>query len=585
MAPSKLRKAIGAVKDQTSIGLAKVGSSTSLSDLDVAIVKATRHEEYPPDERYIREVLSLTTYSRTFVSACVRTISRRLSKTKNWVVALKTLMLIQRLLSEGDDAYEQEIFFATRRGTRLLNMSDFRDTSARSNSWDYSAFVRTYGLYLDEQLEFRMQARRGSHGRYASRVESEEGGGALMVRGTPLRDMKIAGIFSRINHLMQLLERFLACKPAGAAKENRIVSVALYPIVKESFQLYYDITEIMAILIERFMQLDVPEMVKVHEIFSRVSKQYDELDSLYTWSKAVGLARASEYPEVEKISQQRLDMMDDYIHEKSAMEQNRKAASPEPKPEPLEEAEPEQDINSIKALPPPLEFVEEKADEEEQKEEVEEPKEEKAKIQEEGDLLNLGEGAPTTQEHGDKLALALFDGSPTTAGSDNKMTPWEAFKESSSGDWETALVLSASHLSNQKVSLPGGFDTLILDGMYQQGAMAQAVASSGLIATGSSSSVALGSAGRPAMLALPAPPSAEGGATTSSENSDPFAASLAIPPPPYVQMSEMEKKQKFLIQEQAMWQQYRIDGMQGQVGLFKANQNSNPYNTGGYGTT
>lgn len=216
MAPSKFRQAIGAVKDQTSISLAKVGSSTSLSDLDVAIVKATRHEEYPAEERYIREILSLTSYSRGFVSACVATISRRLSKTKNWVVALKSLMLIQRLLSEGDPSYEQEIFFATRRGTRLLNMSDFRDAS-RSDSWDYSAFVRTYALYLDEQLEFRMQSRRGKRSSFAYDEDDDQkvGPNAIVVRVAPVREMKNEHIFSRVHHLMHLLERFLACRPTG----------------------------------------------------------------------------------------------------------------------------------------------------------------------------------------------------------------------------------------------------------------------------------------------------------------------------------------------------------------------------------
>lgn len=358
------------------------------------------------------------------------------------------------------------------------------------------------------------------------------------------------------------------------------MSVALYPIVKESFQLCYDITEIMAILIERFMELDIPEMVKVHDIFSRVSKQYDELDAFYTWCKTAGIARSSEYPEVEKISQKRLDMMDDYIHERS-IARPKPSPDPDPKPEPEPEPEPEEDLNTIKALPPPEEPVEEKIQEENV--EVEEPKVVKRSGQEEGDLLNLGEDAPSVQEHGDKLALALFDGGLATAGGpENKATPWEAFKESSaSGDWETALVQSASHLSNQKVSLPGGFDTLILDGMYQQGAMNQAVASSGLMATGSASSVALGSAGRPAMLALPAPPSADQG---GASNTDPFAASLVVPPPAYVQMSEMEKKRNFLVQEQVMWQQYERDGRQGPAALAKANPNSNPYNNavGGY---
>lgn len=219
MAPSRFRRALGAVKDQTSIGLAKVGNSSSLSELDVAIVKATRHEEFPAEEKYIQEILCLTCYSRAHISACVSSLSRRLSKTRNWTVALKTLMLIQRLLAEGDPAYEQEIFFATRRGTRLLNMSDFRDSS-RSNSWDYSAFVRTYALYLDERLEHKMQGRRGKRSVIGfdveDRQEADRNQDKATVKVTPMREMKNEQLFSKTQHLQPLLERFLACKPTGS---------------------------------------------------------------------------------------------------------------------------------------------------------------------------------------------------------------------------------------------------------------------------------------------------------------------------------------------------------------------------------
>ncbi|KAF9599716.1 hypothetical protein IFM89_001662 [Coptis chinensis] len=238
MAPSKLRKAIGAVKDRTSISLAKVTHSNYSADLDVAILKATRHEEYPADERYIREITAMTLCSRSHVSSCVNAVSKRLNKTNNWTVALKTLMLIQRLLSEGDPSYEQEMFYATRRGTvlvlvmfwimqymfyfvfeqgtRLLNMSDFRD-GTKSGSWDFSAYVRTYALYLDEQLEFRMHDRRRRHGLLGEDDEEE----FIMrkrsspVPTTPVRDMKIYHVFTRAQHLQQLLERFLACRPTG----------------------------------------------------------------------------------------------------------------------------------------------------------------------------------------------------------------------------------------------------------------------------------------------------------------------------------------------------------------------------------
>ncbi|RZR81109.1 hypothetical protein BHM03_00007285 [Ensete ventricosum] len=57
------RKAYGALKDSTKVGLAKVNSE--FKDLDIAIVKATNHEECPPKERHVR--------------------SERLSKTHNWM--------------------------------------------------------------------------------------------------------------------------------------------------------------------------------------------------------------------------------------------------------------------------------------------------------------------------------------------------------------------------------------------------------------------------------------------------------------------------------------------------------------------
>ncbi|KAI3770263.1 hypothetical protein L6452_01390 [Arctium lappa] len=571
MGSSRLRKAIGRVKDQTTIRLARVGSSTSLSDLDVAIVKATRHDDYPAEDRHIQEILNLTSCSQTYVASCVNTISRRLNKTRNWVVALKALILIQRLLQDGNPAYEQKIFFATRQGTRLLNMSDFRDMS-RSNTWDFSAFVRMYAFYLDEQLVYRMQRRRGKHSSYSHEEDEDEQQepGAANVE-SPIYEDYNQNLFSQLQHLMRLLERFLACRPSGPAKGNRIVMVALYPLVKQSFHLYYDITEILRILIDYFTELESPESVKVYEILRRVGKQYDELDYFYDWCKSVGLASTSEYPDVEKISQKKLKIMDEFIREKSVMGQYGtegpeavEEEGPE-KPEPELEPERELDMNAIKALPGP------EGSEEKQKEDN---KKELKKTHDVGDLLNLGDDAPKVEDHADKLASASFDGGPaTTAPVETGTRAWEAYKGSE--DWETALVETPSHLSNQQPSLPGGFNTLLLDGMYQQAAIQTAMANSGMMTTGSASSVAFGSDGRPANLALPpAPPSANG-------RGDPFSASFQVAPPTYVQMAEMEK-QRLLVEEQMMWQQHQRDALQGQVGLAKMQSNHHQYHMRDY---
>ena len=108
-------------------------------------------------------------------------------------------------------------------------------------------------------------------------------------------------------------------------------------------------------------------------------------------------------------------------------------------------------------------------------------------------------------------------------------------------------------------------DPLLLGGMYDQGAVRQQVAAQA--ASGSASSVALPAPGRgaaaAAVLMLPAPDG-----TVQAVGGDPFAASLAVPPPSYVQMAEMERKQQLLVQEQQMWAQYRQGGMRGQPAGF-----------------
>ncbi|KAI3715768.1 hypothetical protein L6452_22755 [Arctium lappa] len=537
MGLSKFREAIGEVKDQTSISLAKVAS---FPDLRVAIVKATRHKACPAKEHHIREILHLAPYSRQHAASCVEAIAQRLSKTKDWVVALKALILIQRLIQIDNPVIEQGIFFATKNGTHILDMSNFRDTSW-ANSWDYSAFVRSYASYLCEHLDHRMQERKARHDMLSYEEEHPISPRAIIVRPTPIREMQNKQIYFRIQRLMKLLDSFLVCRPAGAAKNSRIVAMALYPIVKQSFQLYYEMEEIVTVLIDRFPELDIADCKKIFEILCRVSKQFNELDAFYYWCSDASIARTSDYPEVAIISQKKLDVMEEFIQEKIEMEQQKKIDNYEPKnPEP--EPEPKPDMNATKAL---LEGFEEE-------------KKEK-KTQDIGDLLNLeyDDHVQTIEQHGDKLALALFgDGQKTGA------PTWEAFNDRSS-DWETALVETASQLSTQQPSLPGGFNTLILDGMYQQGATQAAARVNSN--TGSASSVAFGST----------PPSANG----SSPSGDPFVTSLAIAPPSYVQMHDMEKKQRLLMEELMMWQQYYN---QVQVGLGNSYYNQYPYNMAGY---
>nr|KJB07623.1 hypothetical protein B456_001G033900 [Gossypium raimondii] len=614
--PSTIQKAIGAVKDQTSIGLAKVASNMA-PDLEVAIVKATSHDDDPADEKYIREILNLTSYSRGYVHACVSAVSKRLGKTRNWTVALKALVLVHRLLNEGDPVFQEEILYATRRGTRLLNMSDFRD-EAHSSSWDHSAFIRTYAMYLDQRLELMLFDRKSSGGsgaggsshgsaddRYGGRdnfrsppprpyeydygdIRGDNGYGNYgMTRRTrsygdmseaagrdgreekkavtPLREMTPERIFGKMGHLQRLLDRFLSCRPTGLAKNCRMILIALYPVVKESFQLYADICEVLAVLLDKFFDMEYPDCVKAFDAYASAAKQIDELIAFYNWCKDTGVARSSEYPEVQRITSKLLETLEEFVRDRA-----KRPKSPERKelPPPPKEEEPAPDMNEIKALPAPENYTPPPPPEPEP---VKPPEPQE-------DLVNLRDDTVSADDQGNKLALALFNGPPANNGNGS----WEAFSsngpevtsawqtpaaEPGKEDWELALVETASNLSRQKAALGGGLDPLLLNGMYDQGTVRQHV-STAQLSGGSASSVALPGPGKTTtqVLALPAPDG-----TVQNVNQDPFAASLSIPPPSYVQMADMEKKQTLLVQEQQVWQQYARDGMQGQASLAKIN--------------
>ncbi|KAJ0806014.1 putative ANTH domain, ENTH domain, ANTH domain superfamily protein [Helianthus annuus] len=607
MAPTTIRKAIGAVKDQTSISIAKVASNMA-PELEVAIVKATSHDDDPASEKYIREILQLTSYSRGYVSACVHAVSKRLSKTRDWIVALKCLVLIHRLLNDGDTVFQQEIMYATRRGTRLLNMADFRD-EAHSNSWDHSAFVRTYGFYLDQRLDliayerkqngggggsedvekaredrWRSPQNRGYDYDYEFRDEPGYGnmrktrsygdvrdgsgsGGSSQEKkdATPVREMTLERIFGKMGHLQRLLDRVLSCRPTGLARNSRMVLVALYPVVQESFKLYSDICEVLAVLLDRFFDMEHQDCVKAFDAYASAAKQIDELVGLYNWCKDTGIARSSEYPEVQKITAKLLETLEDFVRDRSKARK-----SPEKKPEVVEQVkeEPVPDMNEIKALPapetapppPPPPVVEPVP-----------------KPQHTGDLVDLREDVGTADDQGNKFALALFAGPAANNGNGK----WEAFgsngesevtsawqnpaAEPGKADWELALVETTSNLEKQKAAMGGGLDPLLLNGMYDQGMVRQHVNNT-QVTGGSASSVALPGKTSTPVLALPAPDG-----SVQAVGGDPFAASLSVPPPAYVQMADVENKQRLLVQEQMVWQQYARDGMQGQVGLTRIN--------------
>ncbi|KAK6784880.1 hypothetical protein RDI58_018335 [Solanum bulbocastanum] len=324
--PSKLKKAIAAVKDQTSISLAKVSTNTT-STLDVAVLKATTHDDVPVDERYIQEVVQLVSSNKAYAAACARAIGKRIGRTRNWIVALKSLILVLRIFQDGDPYFPREVLHAMKRGAKILNLSNFRDDS-NSSPWDFTAFIRTFALYLDERLDCFLTGKLQKRCNYNDRentnyLRSSSDNSRSRSRSRTrtneaIREMKPPMLLDKISYWQRLLERAIATRPTGAAQTNCLVQAALYAVVQESFDLYKDISDGLTLLLDSFFHLPYQTCVNSFQTCVKSTKQFKEINSFYSLCKSIGVGRTSEYPSVQTITDELIESLQEFLKDQSS---------------------------------------------------------------------------------------------------------------------------------------------------------------------------------------------------------------------------------------------------------------------------
>ena len=404
-----LRKYLGALKDTTTVSLAKVNSD--YKELDIAIVKATNHSERPSREKYIREIfLSISAARpRADVAYCIHALARRLSKTRNWAVALKTLIVIHRALREVDPTFREELINYGRSRSHMLNMAYFKDDSS-SGAWDYSAWVRTYASYLEERLEcFRVL-------KYD--VESDP---------PRTRDLDTVGVLDHLPPLQQLLFRLLACQPQGASSYNVIIQHALSMVALESVKIYTAISDGTINLVDKFFEMQRNDAVRALDIYKRATNQSERLSEFYEVCKTIHVARGEKFLKIEQPPASFMQTMEEYVRDAPAMK-DKAILAIEYNKEPEEEVKP--------TSPPPV--SEPEVEQEPEPEPEPEPVKEEAPAAEPTDLLGLNETHPAVAEIDERNALALaivpIDDVPKAA---------PAFENGVAG-WELALVTAPS---------------------------------------------------------------------------------------------------------------------------------------------
>ncbi|KAK7292041.1 hypothetical protein RIF29_07671 [Crotalaria pallida] len=496
-----LRKALGALKDTTTVSLAKVNSD--YKELDIAIVRATNHVERPAKEKHIRAIFSAisATRPRADVAYCIHALARRLSRTHNWAVALKTLIVIHRALREVDPTFHEELINYGRSRSHMLNMSHFKDDSS-PNAWDYSAWVRTYALFLEERLEcFRVL-------KYDIEADRPR-----------TKDLDTTELLEQLPALQQLLFRVLGCQPQGAAVNNFIIQLALSMVASESIKIYQAISDGTVNMVDKFFEMQRHDAMKALDIYRRVGQQAERLSEFYEICRNLDIGRGEKFIKVEQPPSSFLQAMEEYVKDAPQGLVVRKDQATENKIGPPKEVlaieykktpeEEERPPSPSPPPPPPSEPV----------------KVEAAPVQPPPDLLNLEDPVPAALELEEKNALALAI--VPVADQPSSAVPNQA---NGTTGWELALVTAPS--SNESAAaaskLAGGLDLLTLDSLYDDALRRN------------NQNVSYN----------PWEPAPMGGMMQPTMH-DPFFASNGVAAPPSVQMAAISNQQQaFMYQQQ-----------------------------------
>ncbi|PPS15788.1 hypothetical protein GOBAR_AA04792 [Gossypium barbadense] len=147
-----------AIKDNNSLIKAKFSRKDSCRnyDLEAAIIKATSHDNYLINTRNAQIVFLWIRASPISLRPFVWALSKRMEKTRSWVVALKGLMLMHGVLRFKVPAVQNM-------GRLPFEFSDFTDghsklsktwsfnASKLSKTWSFNAFIRDYYTFLDKR--------------------------------------------------------------------------------------------------------------------------------------------------------------------------------------------------------------------------------------------------------------------------------------------------------------------------------------------------------------------------------------------------------------------------------------------------
>eukprot|EP00798_Chlamydomonas_sp_ICE-L_P007979 gene7979-1196_t len=279
-------------------------SGGNFADIEVAVLKATLEDVVVPKEKHVRTLKQACAGGapRQEVNCVIHNLVKRMETHKSdYLVTLKSLVTFHRLMREVDPTFQEELLkYSERTGTRRpLRLDGFADHTTKE-TWDLSAWIRTYSVYLDERLEaFR-----------AFRFDPEA------TSDSKLKDCSPELLLERLPMVQKLLGRLIACVPQGSAQQNAVVVQAAEMVLKELRTTYKAVCEGIMNLADKFFEMERTDALRGLEAYKENSALNDRLNHFFSAINAIGSLRGSvEFPQLQALPPDFLTTLEDYVKE------------------------------------------------------------------------------------------------------------------------------------------------------------------------------------------------------------------------------------------------------------------------------
>lgn len=283
---TKLAAILGLLKDQTAAGVAR--TSGPFSNLRLAIVMATNHEESLPEEKYVEEIIAAGAGPRVQVSFCTELLVKRLAKTQSWCVAIKCLVILHRCIIDGSFLFQDLLAHVSmKEGKDYLFFGNFRDGA----DWEYCLWVKNYARYLDERLSCSRTLKSHLDNKWVAESSQKK-----------LEYMMSEEVLFQLEALQNLLQELCLCQPDSEAGEHPMIQGALVLVVTDSLKVYDEIRYRLNEMLSR-VNLQLSESLSLLHCCKRASVEMQSLDRFYELCKELRLFSDLPFPEEDLVSE------------------------------------------------------------------------------------------------------------------------------------------------------------------------------------------------------------------------------------------------------------------------------------------